>query len=215
MSTVTIFGATGYAGGAITTELLDRGHAVVAVARSTSTLTERANLTVVSGSLHDPAVLAQATKGADVILVALPAGAIDGVQLIDALPSLLTTAAEGGARLGIMGGAGSLQTSPDGPLLVDSPDFPASALDEALRHKAILEALRSSGTEVDWFYVSPAAGFGSWNPGNRTGRYRTGGDVLLSDSSGNSNISAADLAIAFAEEVEHPAHHRERFHVAY
>jgi hypothetical protein len=215
MSTVTVFGATGYAGRAITTELLDRGHAVVAVARSAASLTERPSLTAISGSLYTAAVLAQAAKGADVILVALPARAIDGARLVDAVPDLLAVAAEVGARLGFVGGAGSLHAAPGGPLLVESPDFPAPYLDEALSHKAVLDALRGSGTEVDWFYVSPAAGFGSHSPGERTGHYRTGSDVLLTDPDGNSNLSGPDLALAFADEIERPAHHRERFAVAY
>jgi putative NADH-flavin reductase len=215
VSTVTVFGATGYAGRAITAELLERNHAVVAVARSVASLTERPNLTVVAGSLHNPTVLEQAAKGAEVILVALPARAINGARLIDSLTALLATAADEGARLGIMGGAGSLQVTPGGPHLVDTPDFPESALAEALSHRAVLDTLRGSGNDVDWFYVSPGANFGSWNPGERTGSYRTGSDVLLTDSEGNSNLSGADLAIAFADEIDHPAHHRTRFTVAY
>jgi len=66
---------------------------------------------------------------------------------------------------------------------------------------------------VDWVYVSPGAYFDP--AGQRTGSYRTGSDVLLTDSEGNSNLSGADLAIAFADEIDHPAHHRTRFTVAY
>lgn len=212
-STVTVFGATGYAGRAITDELLDRGHRVIAVARDTAALTERARLTVVTGSLHDHSVLTEATKGTDAVVVSLPAREIDGRTLIEALPDLLASAAA--ARLGFVGGAGSLRVSPDGPLVVEDPQFPAAYKDEALKHKAILDALRDSGTDVDWFYVSPAAGFGSFNPGRRTGTYRVGDDVLLTDQDGNSNLSAQDLAVAFADEIERPAHHRERFTVAY
>ena len=213
MSTVTVFGATGYAGHAITEELLDRGHSVIAVARDTAALTERPQLTILTGSLHDHSVLTEATKSTDAIIVALPARQINGRTLIEALPDLLTSAQD--ARLGFVGGAGSLRVSPNGPLVVEDPQFPAEFKEEALNHKAILDELRARDTEVDWFYVSPAAGFGAHSPGRRTGTYRVGDDLLLTDQHGGSNLSAQDLAVAFADEIERPAHRRQRFTVTY
>jgi putative NADH-flavin reductase len=79
----------------------------------------------------------------------------------------------------------------------------------------VLDELRASPAGVDWFGVSPAAGFGAFAPGERLGRYRVGGDVMLVDESGDSNISAPDLALAVIDEVERPAHKRQRFTVAY
>jgi putative NADH-flavin reductase len=64
-------------------------------------------------------------------------------------------------------------------------------------------------------YVSPAGGFGSYAPGEATGQYRVGGDILITDENGKSEISAADLAKAFVDEIENPVHRRERFTVAY
>ena len=52
-------------------------------------------------------------------------------------------------------------------------------------------------------------------PGPRTGRYRVGGDVLLSDAAGVSRISTSDYAVAVADELERTAHPRERMSVAY
>jgi hypothetical protein len=79
----------------------------------------------------------------------------------------------------------------------------------------VLDALRASDSPTDWFYVSPAAGFGSYAPGERTGQYRTGGEILLIDESGTSFISGEDYAIAFLDEIENPSHSRSRFGVAY
>jgi putative NADH-flavin reductase len=79
----------------------------------------------------------------------------------------------------------------------------------------VLEDLRGADTRLDWFYVSPAGGFGSHAPGRSTGTYRLGGDILLVDSAGQSNISGPDLALAVVEEIENPAHRRTRFTVAY
>jgi putative NADH-flavin reductase len=53
------------------------------------------------------------------------------------------------------------------------------------------------------------------NPGQPTGRYRVGGDVLLTDAAGKSEISGADYALAFVDEIDQPRHHRTRFSVAY
>jgi putative NADH-flavin reductase len=47
------------------------------------------------------------------------------------------------------------------------------------------------------------------------GEYRLGGDVLLRDEAGESTISAADLAVAIVDEIEHPKHRRRRFTAAH
>jgi len=79
----------------------------------------------------------------------------------------------------------------------------------------VLDDLRASDESLDWFFVSPAGGFGAWVPGEATGVFRVGGDVLLVDANGDSNISGADLALAIVNEIETPAHRRARFTVAY
>jgi uncharacterized protein len=136
-------------------------------------------------------------------------------ELGSALPSLTVAAAKHGARLGFVGGAGSLRVSESGPRLVDSPMFPAGHKGEALAHADVLTALQATPGDVDWFYVSPAAAFGSHAPGEATGEFRIGGDILLSDADGDSYISGADYAKAFVDEIEQPAHRRQRFTVAY
>ena len=79
----------------------------------------------------------------------------------------------------------------------------------------VLEDLRSSNAELDWFYVSPAGGFGAWAPGTATRNYRLGGDQLLVDANGKSELSGADLGDAVLTEIETPEHRRARFTVAY
>jgi putative NADH-flavin reductase len=75
--------------------------------------------------------------------------------------------------------------------------------------------LRNANTAVDWFYLSPALGFGSWNAGEKTGTFRLGTDVLITDADGNSEISGADYATAFVDEIEKPTHHQSRFTIGY
>jgi uncharacterized protein len=211
MSTIVVFGATGYAGGHITAELLDRGHAVIGVARDITTVAAREGLELRRGSLYDSAFRAEAVVGADAVAVALPAHPADGPDLETVVPGLLEAVA--GARLGVVGGAASLQTAAGGPLVLDT--LPEEYKPEAEAHARVLEGLRRSATTADWFYLSPAASFGSWDPGVKTGTFRLGTDVLITDASGNSEISGADYAVAFVDEIEKPAHHRARFTVGY
>jgi putative NADH-flavin reductase len=211
MSRIVVFGVSGYAGGHITAELLDRGHTVVGVARGIAQAAARAGLALRAGSIYDPAFRTDTVKGADAVVVALPAHPAGGPDLDTIVSGLLDAVA--GARLGIVGGAASLLAAEGGPLVLDT--LPEEYKPEAEAHARVLDALRRASTTVDWFYLSPALSFGSWNPGERTGKFRLGTDVLVTDANGNSEISGADYAIAFVDEIEKPAHHRTRFTVAY
>lgn len=66
--------------------------------------------------------------------------------------------------------------------------------------------------DLDWTYVSPP---GLIEPGQRTGKYRTGTDRLLTDEKGESRISSEDYAVALLDEVEKPRFVRQRMTVAY
>lgn len=115
----------------------------------------------------------------------------------------------------MVGGAGSLLVAEGGPQLVETDGFPDAFKSEAAELAGVLGDLRAREDALDWFFVSPASSFGAWAPGEATGVYRIGGDVLLVDENGQSRISGADLALAIVEEIEKPAHHRVRFSVAY
>ena len=105
--------------------------------------------------------------------------------------------------------------SEGGPTVASLPDFPEAFASEAAQLTGVLEDLRSSDEALNWFFVSPAGGFGSYAPGEATGHYRLGGDVLLVDENGESFISGADFALALVDEIVEPKHHRSRFTVAY
>jgi putative NADH-flavin reductase len=211
MSKVVVFGVTGYAGGLITAELLERGHTVVGVARDTTGVDAPEQLQLRAGSLYDDAFRGQMMNGADVVVVALPAHPADGPELEIAIPGILEGVA--GARLGVVGGAASLMATEGGPLVMDS--MPEEYKLESEAHSRVLDALRNANTAADWFYLSPALGFGSWNAGEKTGAFRLGTDVLITDDDGNSEISGADYATAFVDEIEKPTHHQSRFTIGY
>ncbi|MER6664827.1 NAD(P)H-binding protein [Amycolatopsis japonica] len=205
MAKLVVFGGTGYAGGKITAEARGRGHEVLAVSRNAEGEGTKA------GSLYDEAFLSDVAKGADVLVIAVHGQS----GLLGAVPSIAQAAKDNGARIGVVGGAGSLNVAEGGPRLIDTPEFPDEYKGEAGAHAEVLEAFRKLPEDVDWFYLSPAAEFGAWAEGERTGEFRLGGDVLLTDENGGSKISGADYAIAFVDEIDKPERRRQRFCVAY
>lgn len=117
--------------------------------------------------------------------------------------------ASGVKRYLVVGGAGSLEAAP-GLKLIDAPNFPAEYKPEAAAGGVFLDVLRGE-EELDWAFLSPSAMF---VPGERTGKFRLGRDQLLANEQG-SGISFEDYAIALADELEKPAHPRQRFTVGY
>ena len=216
MARIVILGGTGYAGTHLVQEAAARGHQVLAVSRTAPEhLPQGAEH--LGGDLRDPALLEAALEGADAVIATVsPRGELAEEGVLRGLYADLARSARAqGVRLGVIGGAGSLQVAEGGLKLVDTPEFPEAFQQEARELDAVLEDLRAADEELDWFFVSPAGGFGAFAPGERTGTYRVGGDVLLTDENGDSNLSGQDLAVALVDEIETPAHRRTRFTVAY
>ena len=65
---------------------------------------------------------------------------------------------------------------------------------------------------IDWVFFSPA---GIIEPGLRTGKFRLGKDDMVVNEKGESKISVQDYAVAMIDELEKPAHHKERFTIGY
>lgn len=214
MTQITILGGTGYAGSHIAREAVSRGLSVRAFSRSVPE-TPIEGVDYVTGDVQDAETLTAAVTGTDVVVVALsPRGGQEG-KVAPLIARLAAEAEAANVRLGVVGGAGSLLVAPGGPRVVDTPDFPDAVKPEAFEMGEALEHLRSTPETLDWFYVSPAGGFGAWAEGEKTGTFRVGGDILLTDAEGKSEISGADFAQAIVDEVVTPAHPRARFTVAY
>jgi len=212
MARIAVIGGTGYAGRHIVSEAVARGHSVLSVSRSVAA--DRVEgATYLEGTLLDVPGLVAELEGVDAVVVTVaPRGEMAGQvrPSIEALNSVLPES----VRLGVIGGAGGSRVAPGGPRVIDG-DFPEAFKPEAFELIGVLDDLRAEQTGRDWFFIHPAGGFGSFNPGERTGRYRTGGDVLVVDENGESFISGDDLAIAVLDEIERPQHSRQNFTVGY
>lgn len=207
---VVLFGATGKSGSRLLKELVSRGHVVTAVARDPSKLDVAPGTTVKQDDLSDAAKTAETICGADAVISAYapPADATD--ELIGVTERQIAAVRKAGVdRLLVVGGAGGLEVAP-GVSLIDSGHLPAPWLPIATSHVKAYEVLKRS--DIDWTYVAPAAYF---EPGTRTGRFRTGRDELISDAKGDSRISMEDYAIALVDELERGAHRRQRVSVGY
>jgi putative NADH-flavin reductase len=209
---IAIIGGTGYSGSHIARESVSRGLAVTAVSRHGTDDPIR-GVNYVRGTYSDEALVKQLAADHDVIVFAVHHFAEPA--LIDELPRIAAATAGSGARLAFVGGAGSTLVTESGPRVVDTPEFAEEWKPEALAAAATLDWLRINGTGMQWFSVSPAAIFGSWVPGEATGKYRTSDDVLIRDENGNSEISGSDFALAFVDEILEPKHINKRFHVAH
>ena len=212
MTRIAVIGGTGFAGRNIVTEALERGHTVISVAR-TLPGDRIEGATYLVGTILDVPTLVGQLEGVEVVVVATsPRGDMEG-KMRDAVAELVAALPEG-VRVGVIGGAGGSLVAPDGPRLIDT-DFPEEFKAEAFEAIGILEDLQATDAARDWFFVHPAGGFGAFNPGERTGNYRVGGDVLVTDDAGESYISGPDLAVAVLDEIESPKHRRQRFTVGY
>ncbi|ODV40681.1 3-beta hydroxysteroid dehydrogenase [Cupriavidus sp. UYMMa02A] len=201
---IAIIGATGRVGTRLIDEALRRGHRVTALARSATGLPAREGLARRDVDATDSAALTAALTGHDVVISTARFAQLQAPQVVAPVK------AAGVPRLLVVGGAGSLFVAP-GTQLVDTPGFPDAYKSEALAGRDFLDALRAE-PDLDWTFLSPSALF---EPGERTGKYRAGQDELLADATGKSWISMEDYAIAMLDEIEKPAHPRQRFTVGY
>lgn len=218
---VVLLAATGQAGRTILNELINRGHQVTAVARNLEKLPEQLPQSVrrVQDDLSSADRIAEIIAGADAVVSAFGPSSSDprytsDQSYTDQLVSLTERAIAavrkaGVPRLIVVGGCGSLEFSP-GVTVLDSGHWPPQYVPIAKSHVKAFAALRAS--DINWTYFSCPM---SITPGERTGKFRLGGDNLIKDAQGKSRVSFEDYAVALVNELEKPAHERARFTVGY
>jgi len=210
---IALIGATGFIGSGLLAEALSRGHSVTALVSRPERLAPQAGLTAEGVDVLDQQQLAAKLEGYDAVVSAFSGHAQEDVRGYygrgaDAIIGATKQARV--PRLLVVGGAGSLEVAP-GVQAVDTPQFPEQWKASALGARDTLEKLRKEQA-LEWTFLSPAAMI---QPGERTGKFRLGGDQMLTDAEGNSRISVQDYAVAMIDELEQPAHSRKRFTVAY
>jgi hypothetical protein len=195
---IAVFGALGSVGRRVVEEGRRRGHEVAEVSR-------RAGGGAEVGDAGMVADVVRLSAGRDVVIGATRPTPGREDELVAATRALLAGVAETGARLLIVGGAGSLVT-PAGHMVLEAPDFPVELGPIARAGAEQLEVCRAD-REAEWTYLSPPV---LLEPGERTGVFRVGGDEQVGEV-----ISIEDLAVAVLDEVERPRYRRGRFTVGY
>jgi putative NADH-flavin reductase len=219
---ILVYGATGRVGSHVVDEALSRGHHVTAVSRDPSRIKlQHPNLRAVRGDLLDSASVAELAVNQDVIILSVrgvvgksktPESALQRVA-VENVVNVLRKMDGSAPRLIHVGGAGSLVVKP-GVLYADELRkglMPKWLEVEVQGQILALEYLRTV-KNVKWSYATPAKKF---TDGERTGKFRIGGDQLMEDDSGKSAISRADFAVAVIDEAENAKHTNKRFSVAY
>lgn len=212
MAVVIVVGGTGYTGGNIVREAASRGHDVISLSRS-EPAEPVPGVRYELGDVED--VAPRVVPGAEVVVAALsPRGEMAG-RLVDVYGRLARLSAGAGARYLQVGGFSSLRPAPGAPRFVEG-EIPEEFREEALEGEATRVMLaREAPDELDWLFISPAGSYGSFAPGERTGRYRVGDEIALFDAEGASAVSGADFAVAVVDEIEKAAHHRTHIGIAY
>lgn len=207
---IAIIGANGKAGLFLVNEALSRGHDVTAIMRKENQAVDKKAHVVIKDlfqlSYND-------LKDYDVIIDAFGTWAPESLPLHQtSLKHLADLLRDKPNRLLVVGGASSLYVDDAHTLrLLDSDGFPDEYKPLASSMAIAFDALKKCD-DVQWTYLSPAAEFIA--DGVRTGRYLIGGDTLVQNSQGQSQISYADYAIAMIDEAEAAKHVQQRFTVA-
>ena len=203
-----LVGASGMIGSRILAEAVARGHQVVAGARNPAKIAVLPGVTAVAVDAGDAVALAKAAKGADVYIQSVsPRSSGDAIAEMAGYAAAFLAAAPVAGRAIVVGGAGTLNLPDGSPVLAHLPDF---IVPEATGMKNLKEALVAS--DLNWTFIAPAADI---QPGERTGAFRVGGDVLMSDAGGKSHISAEDYAVAVLDEMEQGLRRKQVMSVAY
>lgn len=206
--TFVVYGASGHIGGAIVDEALRRGHTVIGVSLEPVKDSDqtRANFSAVQGDVTDPASIAATVAGADAVIIS-----VNGIGPDNTPEEAVTNRAAhayiaAAARLGAatpyviqVGGGTTLYTN--GVLGLESENLkPGTRLYGLFwGHQRALEAYRAS-QGLKWTVMTAARG--ALGDGERTGKYRLGGEETLFDRNGSSDISRQDFAVAVIDLAE-------------
>jgi putative NADH-flavin reductase len=186
MKKIVLIGASGFVGSAILKEALDRGHKVSAVVRHPERINlTHKNLLIRQGDVAFSNTVSEAGKGTDAVISAYNPG-WKNPDIAQETTRVYRAILEG--------------------VIPESFQPAVRALADVYLTDLMAEK------SLDWVFFSPA---GILEPGSRTGKFRLGKDDLIVNETGESKISVQDYAMAMIDELEKPAHHKERFTIGY
>ncbi len=216
MKKLVLIGASGFVGSAILSEALNRGHHVTAVVRHPEKITMiHKSLVIKQGDVSNLKTVTEVCKGSDTVISAFNPG-WQNPDIAEETTRVYKVILEGVRKSGVkrfmvVGGAGSLFIAP-GKRLMDAGVMPEQYLPAVRALAGVYLNDLMAENKIDWVFFSPA---GDLHPGSRTGKFRLGKDDLIVDEAGESKISVQDYAVAMIDELEKPAHHRQRFTIGY
>lgn len=203
---ITVLGAGGRAGSAITRRVLGEGHRVTALVRSGARhpWLEGSGVTVVEGDATDPADVARAVTDADAVINAVtpfsaPPASFDGFDesfYERVIGAILAGIRSGAVRIVTVGLSADLRL-PDGRVVADDPEpFPPALLPFARAHARERLALEAASPMPDWLIVVPPAGLSA--------EVQSVGYVLAEPVFSDAALSYGSLAAAVVDEAVRP-----------
>jgi putative NADH-flavin reductase len=207
-----IIGATGKAGCAVYAEAVKRGHTATAIVRNAEKARELLGADVVVLHRDAFALGREDVTSFDVIVNAFNAAPEQAYRHVDLAARLVGLLRETTTPRPIfILGSGSLMTGADHHLLVEDLRMTPGAETWIAIPESQLEELRflQGVDNVGWVGVSPSR---TITPGEASAVV-LGRDELLVAPDGSSQVTFGTLAVAILDEIEHPAHHQERFTV--
>jgi len=203
---ITVLGAGGRAGSAITRRVLGEGHRVTALVRSVARhpWLEGSGATLVEGDATDPADVARAVTDADAVINAVtpfsaPPASFDGFDesfYERVIGAILAGIRSGAVRIVTVGLSADLRL-PDGRVVADDPElFPPALRPFARAHARERLALEAASSTPDWLIVVPPAGLSA--------EARSDGYVLAEPVFSDAALSYDSLAAAVADEAVRP-----------
>lgn len=211
---IVVYGGSGAIGSRIVNEAAARGHIVTVVDKSPKPNLAPQGVKVVAGDVFDKQDVLKNIAGADALvssIVVRPAPTPDfALSVVKAEVEALR--AQTGAkktRLLIVGGGSSLYGA-DGKRVIER--FGGRQDGEVKSSVDSVDWLKADVKDVQWSFFSPN---GSFAPGQRTGKYRFGGDKVIVGADGRGAISYEDYAAAMIDEIEKPQYINKHFTAGY
>lgn len=204
---IAVIAANGKAGQLIVKEAQAAGHDVTAIVRGEN---RSAATNVITRDIMD--ITAEDLAGFDAVVDAFGAFTPETLPLhTKSVAHLGDVLAGSGARLYVVGGAGSMIVDDKGTKLLETPEFPDMFVALASAQSEQLDYLRTRD-DFNWTFVSPAAEFDA--EGERTGKFEiVASDKFTVDANGNNEISYADYALGMVALIEAGSNNHKRVNI--